>query len=154
MLCCSGSVELLQLNPVTGDIMDQTAYQAPRGSRLQSVALHQDNIVALTSDGKQLCIANLLGMCNGPPWHLALVIGPPRHLALVNDGHTLTCAQACDRTGLVSVTNRKHCCGDFKAESGSERIVLLVTLARPVKLLHSLLGLPRGKVEGGWRQTV
>ena len=62
MVCCSGDVEVIKLNHQNGNILDQTSYKAPRSSRLQSVVLRQGVVVAITSDGQQLCTASLLGM--------------------------------------------------------------------------------------------
>lgn len=140
VLCCSGSVELLQLNPVTGNIMDQTAYHAPRGSRLQSVALHQDSIVALTSDGHKLCIANLLGRFRLAP------LGTKPWSAVV----TLTSAQAYERTGLRFSCKGEPLLRRFPMQRVAQReLVMLVAVLWPVKLLHPVGTAKREGARGG-----
>ena len=61
-LCCSGVLEMLQLDQSTGNILHQKSYKENRGGSLQSVVLRQDLVFGLTCDGRQLCTATIQGV--------------------------------------------------------------------------------------------
>lgn len=61
-LFCSGAVEVLKLSLVTGEVVSQASYSAPRSVKLNSSVVLCDGLVAaISSDGQQLCSAKVEG---------------------------------------------------------------------------------------------
>ncbi|KAA6420005.1 MAG: ER membrane complex subunit 1-like [Trebouxia sp. A1-2] len=65
-LTSSGAVEVLKLSLVTGEVVSQASYSAPRSVKLNSSVVLCDGLVAaISSDGQQLCSAKVEGSSNG-----------------------------------------------------------------------------------------